>query len=58
MNVAKRIWDTKVVPSCSLNQNIGNIYTGSLYAGLINLIANCGELMVQYFIKKYFREKK
>ena len=35
-------WNAKVIPSCRLNQNIGNCYTGSVYAALLSLICEQG----------------
>ncbi|KAM3147390.1 hypothetical protein pb186bvf_000641 [Paramecium bursaria] len=40
----KQQWESKVLPSCLLSQQLGNIYTGSLYTGLISLIENYKEL--------------
>ncbi len=36
----KAYWDTKVQPSLHFATNLGNIYTGSLYAGLVSLISD------------------
>jgi hydroxymethylglutaryl-CoA synthase len=33
-------WKAKVEPTLLLARELGNIYTGSLYAGLVSLIAN------------------
>jgi hydroxymethylglutaryl-CoA synthase len=35
-------WNAKVVPSCRVNQNIGNCYTGSVYSSLLSLVCECG----------------
>ena len=41
--VASNIWKSKAYPSTYLGRHVGNIYTGSLYAGLISLI-HAGDL--------------
>jgi len=33
------------LPSCLLSKELGNIYTGSLYTGLISLMENKDELL-------------
>lgn len=38
--LAAASWSTKVKPSLVMGANLGNTYTGSLYAGLISLISD------------------
>lgn len=45
-------WNKKVKPSLTMGENLGNIYTGSLYAGLCSLICNeTIDLRVKLFAK-------
>jgi hydroxymethylglutaryl-CoA synthase len=37
---AEPLWNKRVEPSLSVGREIGNIYTGSLFAGLLSLITN------------------
>lgn len=40
VNVSKEWYAAKVTPGCSIPQALGNMYTASLYAGLMSLISN------------------
>ncbi len=40
MKAGEKIYKQKVVPSMNIGEKVGNIYTGSLYAGLISLISD------------------
>lgn len=39
-NVVTPLWKEKVLPSTFLSKQLGNIYCGSLYAGLVSLLHN------------------
>ena len=39
-------WKEGVLPACEINQNMGNCYTGSVFAGLVSLISKYGNDMI------------
>ena len=39
-------WIDRVLPACEINQNMGNCYTGSVFAGLVSLINKYGNDMI------------
>jgi len=43
---ADPVFKAKALPCCTLNQNIGNCYTGSVYSSLLSAITEAGEALV------------
>lgn len=40
--ISQSRFSSKVMPSCRINQNIGNCYTGSVYSSLLSLVCDQG----------------
>lgn len=44
--VSSAVFEAKVVPTCTVNQNIGNCYTGSVFTSLASLVCGHGAGLV------------
>jgi len=44
--ISQSRFNAKVMPSCRINQNVGNCYTGSVYSSLLSLVCDRGAALV------------
>ena len=44
-NLSSSYFNQRVIPGCKINQNVGNCYTGSVFASLLSVVNDQGALL-------------